>query len=477
MGRRESPAQPSPRSAEGRCLRAAAMADKEMQGFLPPFKHFATSAIHVGQDPEQWRSGAVVPPISLSTTFKQRAPGEHAGYEYARSGNPTRDCLEKAAAALDGAKYCLAYSSGLAALLNICHLLKTGDTVICMDDVYGGTNRYFQKVASENNLKVVFVDCTKPKCLEAAITPETKLVWLETPTNPTLKVIDIKACADVVRRHPGVLLAVDNSFMSAYFQRPLSLGADICMSSATKYMNAVPSPFDCFLCNRSDVLMGLVSVNRDDLYERLKFLQNSLGAVPSPFDCYMCNRGLKTLHIRMKLHFHNGLAVAKFLESHPRVEKVIYPGLPSHPQYDVTKKQCTGCPGMIAFYIKGNIKNASAFLKNLKVFSLAESLGGFESLAEHPAIMTHASVPEEERKALGITDTLIRLSVGLEDEEDLLQDLEQALKAAVSGEFPSQNHPHPPFPGAEPAAPPTGSLGWGLRVSLFAALLRHSPMD
>lgn len=399
------------------------MADKGTQGFLPPFKHFATSAIHVGQEPEQWNSWAVVPPISLSTTFKQRAPGEHTGYEYSRSGNPTRDCLEKAAAALDGAKYCLAYSSGLGALLNICHLLKTGDTVICMDDVYGGTNRYFQRVASENNLKVVFVDCTKPKCLEDAIAkePKTKLVWLESPTNPTLKVIDIRACAEVAHRHPGVLVAVDNSFMSPYFQRPLSLGADICMSSATKYMNG-----------HSDVLMGLVSVNRDDLYERLKFLQYSLGAVPSPFDCFLCNRGLKTLHIRMKQHFHNGLAVAKFLEKHPRVEKVIYPGLPSHPQYEVIKKQCTGCPGMITFYIKGNIKNASLFLKSLKVFTLAESLGGFESLAEHPAIMTHASVPEGERKALGITDTLIRLSVGLEDEEDLLADLDQALKAAFA---------------------------------------------
>uniref|UniRef100_A0A8D2P555 Cystathionine gamma-lyase n=1 Tax=Zosterops lateralis melanops TaxID=1220523 RepID=A0A8D2P555_ZOSLA len=291
------------------------------------------------------------------------------GYEYIRSGNPTRDCLEKAVAALDGAKYCLAYSSGLAALLNICHLLKTGDTVICMDDVYGGTNRYFQKVASENNLKVIFVDCTKPECLEAAITPEIKLVWLETPTNPTLKVIDIQACADVVHRHPGVLLAVDNTFMSSYFQVCLLLEQLI--------------PF-LSLVGHSDVLMGLVSVNRDDLYERLKFLQNSLGAVPSPFDCFLCNRGLKTLHIRMKLHFQNALAVAKFLESHPRVEKVIYPGLPSHPQYELTKRQSTGCPGMITFYIKGNVKNASAFLRNLKVFALAESLGGFESLAEHP---------------------------------------------------------------------------------------------
>ncbi|NWW69843.1 CGL lyase, partial [Climacteris rufus] len=236
-----------------------------------------------------------------------------------------------------------------------------------------GTNRYFRKVASENNLNVIFVDCTKPKCLEAAITPETKLVWIETPTNPTLKVIDIRACADVVHKHKDVLLAVDNSFMSPYFQRPLSLGADISMYSATKYMNG-----------HSDVVMGLVAVNREDLYERLKFLQNSLGAVPSPFDCYLCNRGLKTLHIRMKLHFHNGLAVAQFLQGHPQVQKVIYPGLPSHPQHELVKKQCTGCPGMVTFYIKGNLKNALAFLKNLKVFALAESLGGYESLAEHP---------------------------------------------------------------------------------------------
>uniref|UniRef100_A0A8C3QUQ8 Cystathionine gamma-lyase n=1 Tax=Cyanoderma ruficeps TaxID=181631 RepID=A0A8C3QUQ8_9PASS len=404
------------------------MAGKGTPGFLPPFKHFATSAIHSGQEPEQWRSGAVVPPISVSTTFKQRAPGEHTHYVYTRFGNPSRHILEEVVGTLDGAQS-LAYSSGLAALLNICHLLKTGDTVICMDDVYGGTNRYFQKVASENNLKVVFVDCTKPKCLEAAITPKTKLVWLETPTNPTLKVIDIQACADVVHRHPGVLLAVDNSLMSPYFQRPLSLGADICMSSATKYMNG-----------HSDVLMGVISVNDEDLYNQLKFLQSALGAVPSPFDCYMCNRGLKTLHIRMKLHFHNGLAVAKFLKSHRRVEKVIYPGLHCHPQYEVTKKQNSGVSGVMSFYIKGNIKNALAFLNNLKVFALAESLGGYESLAEHPATMTHKSVPEDVREDLGITETLIRLSVGLEDEEDLLADLDQALEAAVTHPFSPLHH-------------------------------------
>nr|XP_034980020.1 cystathionine gamma-lyase isoform X2 [Zootoca vivipara] len=323
-------------------------------GFLPPFKHFATQAIHVGQEAEQWKSLAVVPPISLSTTFKQQAPGEHSGFEYSRCGNPTRDCMEKAVAALDGGKYCLSYASGLAATVNIAHLLKAGDTVVCTDDVYGGTNRYFRGIASEMGLKAIFVDCTKLENLKAAITPETKLVWIETPTNPMLKVVDIQGCADIVHKHKGVILAVDNTFMSAYFQRPLSLGADICMYSATKYMNG-----------HSDVVMGLVSVNDDNLHERLRFLQYSLGAVPSPFDCYLCNRGLKTLPIRMKQHFHNALAIAKYLESDPRVEKVLFPGLPSHPQYELVQRQCTGCPGMISFYIKGNLESASTFLRSL----------------------------------------------------------------------------------------------------------------
>lgn len=395
----------------------SAMAAEE--GFLPGFKNFATQAIHTGQEPEQWTSMAVVPPISLSTTFKQYAPGDHAGFEYSRSGNPTRNCLEKAVAALDGAKYCLAYASGLAATLNIAHLLKAGDEIICTNDVYGGTNRYFRRVVAEMGLKISFVDCTKLKCLEAAITPNTKLVWIETPTNPTLTVIDIQQCADIVHKGGDILLAVDNTFMSAYFQRPLDLGADICMCSATKYMNG-----------HTDVLMGLVSVNREDLHERLRFLQNALGAVPSPFDCFLCNRGLKTLHLRMKQHFTNAMAVAHFLESDPRVEKVIFPGLKSHPQYEVIRRQCTGCPGMITFYIKGNLEHAKIFLKSLMVFALAESLGGYESLAEHPAIMTHASVPAEDRELLGISDTLIRLSVGLEDTEDIIEDLHQALRAA-----------------------------------------------
>uniref|UniRef100_A0A4W4EF42 Cystathionine gamma-lyase n=1 Tax=Electrophorus electricus TaxID=8005 RepID=A0A4W4EF42_ELEEL len=346
-------------------------------GFRHEFKSFATDAIHVGQEPEQWKSMAVVPPISLSTTFKQYAPGKHAGFEYSRSGNPTRNCLERAVAALDGAKYCVALASGLAATVTITHLLKSGDGIVCMNDVYGGTNRYFRRVAAEIGYDISFVDCTKPEELKAALKLNTK--------------------------------------------RPLSLGADICMYSATKYMNG-----------HSDVIMGLISVNREDLYEQLKFLQNALGSVPSPFDCYLCNRGLKTLPLRMKQHFRNAMAVAQFLEADPRVDKVIFPGVPSHPQYELMKRQCTGCPGMITFYIKGKLEHATAFLSNLKLFALAESLGGYESLAEHPAIMTHASVSENERMQLGITDTLIRLSVGLEDEEDIIADLDQALSAAVS---------------------------------------------
>ncbi|XP_068055150.1 cystathionine gamma-lyase-like [Anomalospiza imberbis] len=402
------------------------MSCRRCTGYLPPFEHFATSAIHFGQEPEQWSSWAVVPPITLSATFKQEAPGKNKGYAYTRSGNPSRHVLEKVMTALDGAKHReqrtgLAYSSGMAAILNICHLLKPGDAIICTDDVYGGTRELFDKLYKDYNIKVDYVDCTDLKKLKHAIEQVTKLVWLETPTNPMLKVIDIKACSDVAHGFPNVLVAVDNSLMSPYFQRPLSLGADICMSSATKYING-----------HCDVLMGLVSVNRDDLYERLKYLQSRLGAVPSPFDCYMCNRGLKTLHIRMKLHFQNGLAVAEFLENHRRVKKVIYPGLPSHPQHEVMKRQCTGVSGVISFYIKGTKENALAFLKNLEVFTLAYNLGAYESLAEHPATMTHASVPEKIKEELGISDTLIRLSVGLEDEEDLKADLDRALEAAAS---------------------------------------------
>uniref|UniRef100_A0AAQ6INP9 Cystathionine gamma-lyase n=1 Tax=Anabas testudineus TaxID=64144 RepID=A0AAQ6INP9_ANATE len=401
--------------------------DHHKLGFCTPFKSFATKAIHVGQEPEQWKSMAVVPPISLSTTFKQHGPGNHTGFEYSRSGNPTRNCLEKAVAALDDAKYCVAFASGMAAAVTITHLLKAGEGIIIMDDVNRGTNCYFQRIAVEFGLDVSLVDCSKLNLLKAALKANTKLVWIETPSNPTMKVVDIQACADLVHEHnKDTVVVFDNTFMTAYFQRPLALGADICMYSATKYMNG-----------HSDVLMGLVSVNRDDLYERLKFLQNALGGVPSPFDCFLCNRGLKMLHLRMERHFKNALAAAKFLEANSRVERVIFPGLPSHPQHEVVKRQCTGCPGMISFYIKGKLEHATTFLKSLKLFLLAGSLGGNESLAGIPAIMTHVSVPEKERKELGITDTLIRLSVGLEDEADIIEDLQQALAAAVSIRHPT----------------------------------------
>ncbi|XP_048417619.1 cystathionine gamma-lyase-like isoform X2 [Stegostoma tigrinum] len=364
-----------------------------LSGFQAHFEQFSTQALHITQEPEQWTSMAMVPSISLSNNSKQSTSGQHAGFNYCCSANLTQNCLEKAVAAIDGAKYSLSFASGSAAMMTIVHLLKSGDNIICMKGVHGGANQYFCRVASEMGVETLFVDCTSMKSLNAAIKPNTKLVWIETPTNPMMKVIDIKACAETAHKHGDIILVVDNTFMTSYFQRPLALGADICMCSATKYMNAI-------------------------------------GAIPSPFDCYMCNCGLKTFALRMKQHFRNALAVAKFLEADPRVDKVIFPGLPSHPQHDLIKQQCTGSSGMMAFLIKGGLENAKTFLKNLKLFTLAESLGGYGSLAEHSATMSHSSVPKEERDALGISDTLIRLSIGLEDSVDIIEDLHQALKAA-----------------------------------------------
>jgi len=384
------------------------------------FPHFGTLAIHAGQEPEQWNSRAVVPPISMSTTFKQDSPGVFHGYEYSRSGNPTRTCFEKCVAALEGGKHGIATSSGLGATLLLTHLLQSGDHIVCGDDVYGGTNRYFQRIASKFQLEITLIDLTNLDNLEKAIKPNTKMVWMETPTNPTLKLTDIRGVSDIVHKREGIIMVVDNTFMSSYFQRPLALGADCVMHSVTKYMNG-----------HSDVCMGVIATNDDELCQRMRFLQNAIGPVPSPFDCYLANRGLKTLHVRMKQHQHNALAVATFLENNPRVEKVFYPGLKSHPQHQLAKKQMKGFGGMVTAYIKGNIENSRIFLQSLKVFTLAESLGGFESLVELPSIMTHASVPEEERKVLGISDTLVRFSVGLEETEDLIQDIDQALKLAV----------------------------------------------
>ncbi|XP_067028413.1 cystathionine gamma-lyase-like [Acropora muricata] len=385
------------------------------------FPHFGTLAIHAGQDPEQWNSRAVVPPISMSSTFKQDAPGVHRGFEYSRSGNPTRNCFEACVAALEGAKHGIATASGLSATMLLTHLLKSGDHILSVDDVYGGTNRYFSQVAApQMGIEISFVDLAELSKLKSAIKPNTKMVWIETPTNPLLKLVDIQGASEIVHQHEGIILVVDNTFMSSYFQRPLSLGADVVMHSVTKYLNG-----------HSDTVMGVICTNNDELCNKLRFLQNALGPVPSPFDCFLANRGLKTLHLRMRQHQINALAVARFLEKNPRVQRVIYPGLESYPQLELAKKQMTGFGGMVTFFIKGDLENSKQFFKASKLFTLAESLGGFESLTELPAIMTHASVPKDQREILGISDTLIRLSVGLEDTEDLIEDLDQALKKAV----------------------------------------------
>jgi len=328
--------------------------------------------------------------------------------------------LEECIAALENAKYGLAFSAGLAATDCITHMLKSGDHIVCGDDVYGGTNRYFRRVISCLGVEVSYIDTSKTELIESAIQKNTRMIWLETPTNPTMKLCDIAAASKIAKSHKDVILVVDNTFMSSYFQQPLSLGADIVMHSLSKYMNG-----------HSDVIMGAAATNCEKLNEKLKFYQNAVGLVPSPFDCYLVNRGLKTLHVRMREHMKNGLAVAKFLESHPSVTKVLHPGLPSHPQHELAKRQTSGCSGMVSFYIKGGLNESQAFLQNLKVFTLAESLGGFESLAELPSIMTHASVPAADRELLGVSDSLIRLSVGLETTEDLIEDLDNALKIAV----------------------------------------------
>lgn len=390
---------------------------------LAPFKHFGTDAIHAGQDADAV-TGAVVVPISLATTFKQDAPAQHRGFEYSRSGNPTRNAYEACVAKLECAKHGFAFSSGLAATTTITHLLNAGDHIVSMNDVYGGTNRYFSKVASRFGITTTFVDCSNVELLEKAIQPNTKMVWIESPTNPTLRLVDIAAASEVAHRHPGVFVVVDNTFMSSYFQRPLTLGADIVMHSVTKYMNG-----------HSDCVFGIACTNNDDIATRLRYHQNAIGGVPSAFDCFLALRGIKTLHIRMKMHMSNALAIAHFLEASDRVDEVLYPGLPSHPQHELAKRQCSGFTGVISFRIKGDLTNAKKFFEKLTLFTLAESLGAVESLAELPVIMTHASVAPEDRAKLGITDTLIRLSVGIEDEEDLIEDLKTALAHAVSDDL------------------------------------------
>ncbi len=377
---------------------------------------FSTRAIHAGQEPDP-TTGAIMTPLYLTSTYVQESPGKHKGYEYSRTGNPTRRAYEDCLANLESAKHGFAFASGCAATTTVLHLLKAGDHVIASDDMYGGTFRLFDKVLKHHGIEFSFVDLTKIENFKSAIKANSKMVWIETPTNPTLKLVDIRKTCEIARAK-GLLSVVDNTFMSPYFQRPIELGADIVVHSTTKFVGG-----------HSDVVGGAAVTNSQEIAEKIAFLSNSMGGICSPFDAYMCMRSLKTLPLRMKAHDANGMAVAQFLEKHPKVDKVIYPGLASHPQHQLAKEQMFGMGGMITFYIKGGMAAARHFLENVRVFALAESLGGVESLIEHPAIMTHASVPPEVRKTLGIDDSLIRLSVGIEDTQDLLGDLAAALEA------------------------------------------------
>jgi cystathionine gamma-lyase len=381
---------------------------------------FGTRAIHAGQSPDP-TTGAVMTPIYYTSTYAQEAPGVHKGYEYSRTHNLTRFALEANLASLEGGKYGLCFASGLAATSTLLQMFDSGAHVVAADDLYGGTFRLFDKVFRRHGFEFTYVDpMGGAKAIEEAFRPTTKLVWVETPTNPMLKLVDLAAVAEVCKRK-GALLAVDNTFMTPYNQRPLELGADLVVHSTTKYLNG-----------HSDVVGGAVVMNDDGLRQRLGFLQNAVGAVPSPMDSFMVLRGTKTLHVRMQRHEENARAIATWLERHPQVEKVIYPGLESHPQHALARKQARGFGGMISFVLRGGLDESRRFLSTCRLFTLAESLGGVESLIEHPAIMTHASVPPDRRAALGIVDGFIRLSVGIEDEADLRGDLERAFAAAKS---------------------------------------------
>ena len=378
---------------------------------------FDTRSIHVGEKPDfsEGSKNEVVAPIYLSSTYARKEVKNPGQFQYSRSSNPTRFALEKRYASLEQANYGLGFASGLAAeALLLFTLLKPGDHVVGFDDLYGGTKRLLNQWKEKYNITVSLVDATQTQLVEEAILPETKLIWLETPTNPLLKVCDIAAISEIAHRH-NALVIVDNTFLSPYFQNPTVLGADIVVHSVTKY-----------IAGHSDVIGGAIMLNNTALYEELKFNQNALGVVPSPFDCYLTLRGLKTLSLRMDKHQSNALAIAGYLENHSKVTRVYYPGLPCHPQYELNLKQTKGFGGMISFEIKGGEKEAVQFLESLELFTLAESLGGVESLIEHPALMTHSSITQKEREQAGIKDSLIRVSIGIEDKTDLINDLEQA---------------------------------------------------
>ena len=376
---------------------------------------FGTKAIHAGQEPDP-TTGAIMTPIFQTSTYWQESPGKHKGYAYARGKNPTRKALEDCLAALENAQFGLAFSSGMGATDTVMKLLKPGDEVITGNDLYGGSYRMFTQIFAQYGIKFHFIDLNDTANISNYVTENTKLIWIETPTNPTMRIVDIAAAATIAKAN-NQLLVVDNTFASPYLQNPIDLGADIVMHSATKYLGG-----------HSDVIMGALLTNRQDLFDKLAFIQNSCGAVPGPMDSFLVLRGLKTLHLRMKAHCENGRKVAEFLKNHPKVEVVYWPGFSDHPNYEIAKKQMRDFGGMISFSTKGaTLESTFKLASSFKVFSLAESLGGVESLINHPATMTHASIPKAERDKAGVTDTLLRLSVGVEDAEDILADLEQAL--------------------------------------------------
>lgn len=376
---------------------------------------FNTKTIHGGQEHDK-AYGAVMPPIYQTSTYAQSTPGGHKGYEYSRTHNPTRNALENAFASIENGNYGLAFGSGLAAIDAVIKLLKPGDEVISTNDLYGGSYRLFTKVFEGFGVKFHFIGMQHASKIEAYVNPNTKLIWVETPTNPMMNIIDIKACAAIAKKH-HLLLAVDNTFATPYLQQPLDLGADIVMHSATKYLGG-----------HSDVVMGALIVKDKELAERLYFIQNASGAICGPQDSFLVLRGIKTLHVRMQRHCENGKQIAKYLVNHPKIEKVYWPGFESHPNHEIAKSQMKDFGGMISFVTKGNnFEDAIKIVEKLNVFTLAESLGGVESLAGHPASMTHASIPKEEREKTGVVDSLIRLSVGIEDIDDLIADLKQAI--------------------------------------------------
>jgi cystathionine gamma-lyase len=386
-------------------------------------KHkFATRAIHAGQEPDP-ATGAIMTPIYATSTYVQQSPGVHKGYEYSRSQNPTRMAYERCVADLEGGAQGYAFASGLAAMATVLELLDSGDHVIASDDLYGGTFRLFERVRKRSaGLEFSFIDMSGPDSILAAITPRTRMIWVETPSNPLLKLIDLRRVVEIARQR-GLLTVSDNTFATPYLQRPIELGFDIVVHSATKYLNG-----------HSDIIGGVVVVGDNaELADRLAFLHNAVGSIAGPFDSFLALRGLKTLHLRMERHCSNARRIAKWLEAHPAVRRVIYPGLPVHPQHELARSQMSDFGGMITATLHGNLDTTRVFLEHCRLFALAESLGGVESLIEHPAIMTHASVPPGQRAALGIDDTLVRLSVGVEDADDLIGDLSAAFTAAGLG--------------------------------------------